>query len=73
MRFSTRVFLPVYYGNQRQLEYDFVVRPGTDPDISALSFEGADGLKVDAHAELVLQAGGAEIRHKPLIYQSSWQ
>jgi hypothetical protein len=61
----------VYYGNQRQLEYDFVVRPGTDPNIIALSFEGADQLKVDAHGELVLlHAGGGEIRQrKPLIYQ----
>jgi hypothetical protein len=60
----------VYYGNQRQLEYDFVVGPGTDPDIIALSFEGVDQLKVDAQGELVLQAGGGEIRQrKPLIYQ----
>src|SRR5215216_3586586 len=43
----------VYYGNQRQLEYDFVVSPGTNPDIIALSFEGADTLKVDAQGELV--------------------
>ena len=60
----------VYYGNQRQLEYDFVVRPGTDPNIIALSFEGADQLKFDAQGELVLNAGGGEIRQrKPLIYQ----
>src|SRR5215213_362446 len=60
----------VYYGNQRQLEYDFVVRPGTDPNIIALSFEGADQLEVDAQGELVLHAGGGEIRQrKPFIYQ----
>ena len=60
----------VYYGNQRQLEYDFVVHPGTDPNIIALRFEGADQLKVDAQGELVLHARGAEIRQrKPLIYQ----
>ena len=60
----------VYYGNQRQLEYDFVVRPGTDPQIIALSFEGADRLKIDAQGELVLHAGGGEIRQrKPFIYQ----
>ena len=60
----------VYYGNQRQLEYDFIVSPGTDPDIIALSFEGADQLEVDAQGELVLHAGGGEIRQrKPLIYQ----
>jgi hypothetical protein len=28
----------VYYGNQRQLEYDFVVSPGADPRAIRLSF-----------------------------------
>jgi len=60
----------VYYGNQRQLEYDFVVHPGADPEIIALGFEGADQLEVDTQGELVLHAGGGEIRQrKPLIYQ----
>ncbi len=60
----------VYYGNQRQLEYDFVVHPGTNPDVIALNFDGAGPLKVDAEGELVLQTGGGEIRQrKPLIYQ----
>ena len=60
----------IYYGNQRQLEYDFVVHPGTDPDIIALRFEGAQQLKVDAQGELVLYADDSEIRQrKPSIYQ----
>ena len=60
----------VYYGNQRQLEYDFVVHPGTNPNVIALNFEGADQLKVDAQGELVLHSGGGEIRQrKPVIYQ----
>ncbi|HEX5875672.1 MAG TPA: hypothetical protein VFY60_13580, partial [Pyrinomonadaceae bacterium] len=60
----------VYYGNQRQLEYDFVVHPGTDPNVIAINFEGADGLKVDAQGELVLHTRGSEIRQrKPFIYQ----
>jgi hypothetical protein len=29
----------VYYGNQRQLEYDFVVAPGADPRAIALQIE----------------------------------
>ena len=32
----------IYYGNQRQLEYDFVVSPGTDPRRVTLGFEGAE-------------------------------
>jgi hypothetical protein len=35
----------VYYGNQRQLEYDFVVAPGADPSVIALDFVGADGVR----------------------------
>jgi hypothetical protein len=31
----------IYYGNQRQLEYDFVVAPGADPKRIRLSFAGA--------------------------------
>jgi hypothetical protein len=27
----------IYYGNQRQLEYDFVVNPGADPPVSPRS------------------------------------
>ena len=30
----------VYYGNQRQLEYDFVVAPGVDPGKVTLAFDG---------------------------------
>jgi hypothetical protein len=31
----------VYYGNQRELEYDFVVKPGGDVRRIRLEFEGA--------------------------------
>ena len=60
----------VYYGNQRQLEYDFVVAPGADPKKIVLGFKGADKLEIDAQGDLVLHAAGGDIRqHKPVIYQ----
>jgi hypothetical protein len=61
----------VYYGNQRQLEYDFVVAPGSDPRTIALDFEGAEELAIDGQGDLVMQAGGetALRLHKPSIYQ----
>ncbi|HKY42980.1 MAG TPA: SBBP repeat-containing protein [Pyrinomonadaceae bacterium] len=60
----------IYYGNQRQLEYDFVVEPGADPNIITLGFEGADKLDVSAEGDLVMQTAGGEIRqHKPTVYQ----
>jgi hypothetical protein len=60
----------VYYGNQRQLEYDFVVRPGADHRQIMLGFEGADRLEVDAQGDLVLYTAAGDIRQrKPVIYQ----
>lgn len=61
----------VYYGNQRQLEYDLVLAPGVDPDGITLDFEGADKLKIDARGDLVLQTAGEPVLqlHKPFVYQ----
>ena len=33
----------VYYGNQQQLEYDFVVAPGADPGVITLAVQGTQG------------------------------
>ena len=58
----------VYYGNQRQLEYDFRVAPGADANQIALSFEGAS-VRLDA-GDLVLSTTGGDVRfHAPHIYQ----
>ena len=60
----------MYYGDQQQLEFDFVVAPGADPKIIALGFQGIDHLEVDAQADLILSVTGEQIRmRKPLIYQ----
>ncbi|HEV8644748.1 MAG TPA: SBBP repeat-containing protein [Burkholderiales bacterium] len=60
----------VYYGNQRQLEYDFIVAPGADPGYIVLSFQGADRLEVKAEGELVLHLAGRAVRQKkPVIHQ----
>src|ERR1019366_8881168 len=32
----------IYYGNQRQLEYDLIVAPGADPKAIVLQFEGGN-------------------------------
>jgi len=62
----------LYYGNQSQLEYDFVVAPGADPKRIVLDFKGADKLEIDAEGDLVLHAPGGDIRqHKPIVYQEN--
>ncbi|MGH8010613.1 MAG: hypothetical protein ACREQ3_26775, partial [Candidatus Binatia bacterium] len=32
----------VYYGNQRRLEYDFIVAPGADPTVIRLAVDGLE-------------------------------
>ena len=60
----------IYYGSDQQLEYDFVVAPGADPDAIAFRVEGVDQLQIDARGDLCLRLGTDLIRHhKPLIYQ----
>jgi uncharacterized protein (TIGR03437 family) len=60
----------VYYGNDGNLEYDWIVSPGSDPRDIRMTFEGADRLKIDRNGDLVILAGKSKYRHKrPSIYQ----
>ncbi len=60
----------VYYGNQNQLEYDFVVAPGADPGAIRLQFRGADRVRVTHEGDLSVEAGGQPILQKrPRVYQ----
>jgi len=69
----------VYYGNQGQLEYDFVVRPGADPraikmivGAGLLPSRGdlkGSPLQIDTNGDLVFGTGGEFRFHKPLVYQ----
>jgi len=61
-----------FYGNQTQLEYDFVVSPGADPNEIALDVEGAKGLRIDADGNLVMRINGGNLRLlKPTVYQEA--
>lgn len=60
----------LYYGTQKQLEYDFRVKPGADPNNIRLHFDGADRLEVNAAGDLVVHVGGGSVeQHKPVVYQ----
>ena len=60
----------VYYGSQRQLEYDFILAPGADPKPIQLRFAGAEKLKLNADGDLAVTAKNGEIAfHKPVVYQ----
>jgi hypothetical protein len=60
----------IYYGNQRQLEYDFRVAPGADPRRIKLSFQGAREIRIDDRGNLIIQTKAGDVRlHKPNLYQ----
>jgi hypothetical protein len=58
----------VYYGNQRQLEYDFVVAPGADPGAIRLKFD-AERVSTE-NGDLLLHKTHGPLRQlKPVVYQ----
>jgi hypothetical protein len=60
----------VFYGNNRELEYDLVVSPGTDPGQIKLGISGAENMRIDGDGNLFLKtAAGDVIQQKPRIYQ----
>ena len=62
----------VYYGNGRQLEYDFVLRAQADPRRIQMKFRGADRVRMAANGDLLVRAGDRELtQKKPVAYQLS--
>jgi hypothetical protein len=62
----------VYYGNHRQLEYDFELAPGADPRLISLRLEGMDSLRISDEGDLMIRLGDDEVRQAaPEIYQVS--
>ncbi len=59
-----------FYGNQGNLEYDFIIRPGADPSRIRLQVEGADGLRLTSEGQLAIDlSGGVLHQQMPVIYQ----
>jgi hypothetical protein len=60
----------VYYGSQRRLEYDFIVAPGSDPEIVEIGFGGNQDFEIDSTGDVVLHTNQGDIRQsKPTAYQ----
>jgi hypothetical protein len=60
----------VYYGDQRRLEYDFIVAPGANPDIIEIAFGGIQKFEITGTGDLLLHNSQAPLRlTKPAAYQ----
>ena len=59
-----------WYGNQGQLEYDFRVQPGADPNRIRVRFEGARKLALDSSGDVRIEtAAGSLSLRLPEVYQ----
>jgi hypothetical protein len=59
-----------FYGNNRRLEYDVIVKPGADPSRVRFRYSGAQDVRVVENGDLAVDfAGGAVIQQKPVVYQ----
>ncbi len=60
----------LFHGDQRQLEYDFVVAPGADPRRIGFKIRGAKKIEIAANGDLILHTADSEFEmRKPVIYQ----
>ncbi len=63
----------IYHGSEQgQLEYDFRVAPGADPNVIRLGFKGMKKLALDKQGGLVVSVGKSQlVEHAPVVYQES--
>jgi uncharacterized repeat protein (TIGR01451 family) len=60
----------LYYGNQRQLEYDFVVAPRADPNAITFQIQGSDKVEIGPQGQLAVHVQKTALELlKPVVYQ----
>jgi Beta-propeller repeat/Abnormal spindle-like microcephaly-assoc'd, ASPM-SPD-2-Hydin len=61
----------VYYGHQGEMEYDFVLQPGANPQAIRLGIAGAKQLQLE-HGDLVLRSAEGDVHlRSPHVYQEA--
>ncbi|MCK4856945.1 MAG: SBBP repeat-containing protein, partial [candidate division Zixibacteria bacterium] len=61
-----------YYGNGKEMEYDFIVSPGADPNQIRIRYEGAKSLSVNEAGELEVETEWNRVTEQaPYVYQET--
>lgn len=62
----------LYYGNPEDLEYDFIVAPGADPEQIRLNVGGTRKTYIDDKGDVILRTDAGDVRlQHPTIYQET--
>ena len=60
----------LYRGNERQVEYDFVIAPKANPGRIRVAFEGAQSMTLGKEGQLILRTAlGDLVQPRPYVYQ----
>ncbi len=60
-----------FYGDGQEMEYDFIISPGSDPSQISIHYEGVSSMSVNAAGELILETlFGTITERRPFVYQS---
>ncbi len=60
-----------FYGNNRQMEYDIIVKPGANPSRVQFLYEGIEALRVNEDGDLEIVVGKGETETHPMVGQAS--
>jgi hypothetical protein len=62
----------IYHGNRQQLEYDFEVSGGGNPNLIQFEIKGTDNIYLDSDGTLAVKVNGGELRFlTPVVYQTA--
>lgn len=60
----------VFYGQNGRIEYDFILKPGSDLSNIELAFVGARDVRIGSEGDLVVEtASGTITQHRPTVFQ----
>ncbi|HJX72324.1 MAG TPA: SBBP repeat-containing protein, partial [Bacteroidales bacterium] len=61
----------IYYINDNEVEFDFMVKPGAKPEMIRMNFSGVEKVKINRNGDLIVHAGGHKLVYrKPLAWQT---
>ena len=62
----------LFYGNQRELEYDVILQPGADASKLRFDLHGFKRIHLNKDGDLILSTpDGDLVEHKPIVYEES--